>query len=304
MSRLDAALHRATTGFVAEPLEPDAEEPDQQRDNEPVPIRERTLIRHEAHVPHPPHQTAVVESPDDERLDFNFEGFNPEHAEKLIVSESLPPSLREQFRRLGGMLHHAQATNGMKTLMISSAAPNEGKTLTATNIALTLSESYRRKVLLIDGDLRRPSLDKIFQVPTVFGLSEALSSEPERSVSVVQISKTLSLLPAGKPNPDPMSALTSDRMRRLVAEAAAAFDWVIIDTPPVGILTDANLLGSVVDSAVLVVRAGKTSAAEVQRAVQALGREKILGVVLNRAERRYSSEADSYYYASYYSAKR
>ena len=97
-----------------------------------------------------------------------------------------------------------------------------------------------------------------------------------------------------------MSALTSDRMRRLLAEAAASFDWVIIDTPPVGILTDANLLGSIVDAAVLVVRAGKTSAAEVQRAVQALGREKILGVVLNRAERRHSSEADSYYYASYY----
>ncbi len=92
-------------------------------------------------------------------------------------------------------------------------------------------------------------------------------------------------------------------MRRLLAEAAASFDWVIIDTPPVGILTDANLLGSIVDAAVLVVRAGKTPATEVQRAVQAIGREKILGVVLNRAERRHSSEADSYYYASYYSSR-
>jgi capsular exopolysaccharide synthesis family protein len=302
MSRLDAALHRATTGLVADPHEHDTEGFEPELAHEPIPARDRTVIRHEPRGPQP---TSIVESPvGDEALDLHFEGFSPDHAEKLITSETLPPSLREQFRRLGAMLHHSQASNGIKLLMISSAAPNEGKTLTATNIALTLSESYRRRVLLIDGDLRRPSLDKVFQVPVVFGLSEALSSEPERRVSLIQISKTLSLLPAGKPNTDPMSALTSDRMRRLLAEAAATFDWVIIDTPPVGILTDANLLGSIVDSAILVVRAGKTSAAEVQRAVQALGREKILGVVLNRAERRYSSEADSYYYASYYSGKR
>ena len=174
----------------------------------------------------------------------------------------------------------------MKLIMISSAAPNEGKTLTATNIALTLSESYQRRVLLIDADLRRPSLDHLFRIPVIFGLSEALSSEQERTVSVIQVSKNLSLLPGGKPNSDPMSMLTSDRMRRLLAEAAASFDWVIIDTPPVGILTDANLLGAMVDAAVLVVRAGKTPLVEVQRAVQAIGREKILGVVLNRAERR------------------
>jgi capsular exopolysaccharide synthesis family protein len=298
MSRLEAALHRATTGFVAEQPERDAEELEQGLDEESFPPQDRTLVRHE---PHPSPETPVVEA--GESLEFHFEGYNPTHVEKLIVSESLPTSLREQFRRLGAMLHHAQAANGMKLIMVSSAAPNEGKTLTATNVALTLSESYQRRVLLIDGDLRRPSLDQIFQVPSVFGLSEALTSEPEQRVSVIQTSKNLWLLPAGKPNADPMSALTSDRMRRLLAEAAASFDWVIIDTPPVGILTDANLLASIIDAAVLVVRAGKTSAAEVQRAVQAISREKILGVVLNRAERRYSSEADSYYYASYYSSK-
>jgi capsular exopolysaccharide synthesis family protein len=301
MSRLEAALHRATTGVVAEPAIHDGEQPEVAPDEERVADPDRALVRHDAQAPH---QTSVVDSPSgEEALEFQFEAFNPTHAEKLVVSDTLPTSLREQFRRLGAMLHHAQAASGMKLLMVSSAAPNEGKTLTATNIALTLSESYRRRVLLIDGDLRRPSLDQIFQVPSVFGLSETLTAEPERPVSLMQISKTLWLLPAGKPNSDPMSALTSDRMRRLLAEAAASFDWVIIDTPPIGILADANLLGSIVDAAVLVVRAGKTSAAEVQRAVQAIGREKILGVVLNRTDRRHRSEADSYY-ASYYSPKR
>lgn len=303
MSRLEAALHRATTGLIAEESERDGERPAAPLDDDDIlHVPDRTLVRHETRGPY---ETSVVDAPvDGDTLQFHFEGYSPSHAEKLIVCETVPASLREQFRRLGAMLHHAQADSGMKLLMVSSAAPSEGKTLTATNIALTLSESYQRRVLLIDGDLRRPSLDQIFQVPTVFGLSEALTSEPERSVSLVQISKGLWLLPAGKPNSDPMSALTSGRMRRLLTEAAASFDWVIIDTPPVGILTDANLLGSIVDAAVLVVRAGKTPATEVQRAVQAIGREKILGVVLNRAERRNSSEADSYYYASYSSSRR
>jgi protein-tyrosine kinase len=302
MSRLEAALRRAMTGVVAEQLAPDVDDHERKLDDKPLQFPDRMLIRQGTHGPD---QTSVAESPVEEvASEFRFEGFNPSCVEKLIVSEALPASLREQYRRFGALLHHAQATSGMKLLMISSAAPNEGKTLTATNIALTLSESYERRVLLIDADLRRPSLDHVFQLPVVFGLSEALTSETERPVSLIQVSRNLSLLPAGRPSKDPMSALTSDRMRRLLVEAAASFDWVIIDTPPVGIMTDASLLGAMVDAAVLVVRAGTTSADEVQRAVQALGREKILGVVLNRADRRHSSEADSYYYASYYSARR
>jgi protein-tyrosine kinase len=301
MSRLEAALHRATTGLVAEQAEPATDEPGRKLDDKPLQFPDRTLIRQGTHSLD---QTSVLDArAEDESGEFRFEGFNPSHIEKLVVSDALPASLREQYRRLGALLHHAQTASGMKLLMVSSAAPNEGKTLTATNIALTLSESYQRRVLLIDADLRRPSIDHVFQLPIVFGLSEALNSETDPQISLIQVSRNLSLLPAGRPSADPMSALTSDRMRRLLAEATASFDWVIIDTPPVGIMTDASLLGAMVDAAVLVVRAGKTSAPEVQRAVQAIGREKILGVVLNRAERRHSSEADSYYYASYYSSR-
>jgi capsular exopolysaccharide synthesis family protein len=185
--------------------------------------------------------------------------------------------------------------------MITSAIPDEGKTLTATNIALTLSESYHRRVLLIDADLRRPSLDEVFMMPKGYGLNEALTGQAERKVSVIQVSRYLSLLPAGSPNPDPMSTLTSDRMRRLIKEAAETFDWVIMDTPPIGILTDAKLLGSMVDAAVLVVRAGRTPAELIQRSVDALGKNRILGVVLNRAERRRNIGRD-YTYDSYYYA--
>ncbi len=97
-----------------------------------------------------------------------------------------------------------------------------------------------------------------------------------------------------------MSKLTSDRMKRVLAEAAEAFDWVIIDTPPVGILTDAKLLAAMVDSALLVVRAGRTSSALIQRAVDAIGRNKIIGVVLNRVDPRRMMGGDYSYYHSYY----
>ena len=90
-------------------------------------------------------------------------------------------------------------------------------------------------------------------------------------------------------------------MRRLIKEASEAFEWVIMDTPPIGILTDAKLLGSMVDAAVLVVRAGRTPAELIQRSVDALGKNRILGVVLNRAERRRNFGQD-YTYDSYYYA--
>ena len=101
-----------------------------------------------------------------------------------------------------------------------------------------------------------------------------------------------------------MSTLTSDRMRRLLAEAAAAFEWVIIDTPPVGILTDAKLLGAMVDAALLVIRANKTPADVIQRAVDALGRNRIMGVVLNRADVRTTVGSDPYYSSYYYGSRK
>jgi capsular exopolysaccharide synthesis family protein len=188
----------------------------------------------------------------------------------------------------------------IRVVMIASALPGEGKTLTATNLALTLSESYRRRVLLIDADLRRPSQHDVFQVPNVSGLSDGLAAEAEHKLSLVQISPLLSLLTAGRPEPDPMGALTSERMRRVINEAAAAFDWVILDTPPVGLLTDANLLAAMVDVAVIVVRAGLTPVAAVQRATEAIGRERVLGIVLNGVDDQTLSRREGYGYAYLY----
>jgi Mrp family chromosome partitioning ATPase len=104
------------------------------------------------------------------------------------------------------------------------------------------------------------------------------------------------LLPAGRPAHDPMSVLSSERIRQVIEEAGANFEWVIIDTPPVGLLTDARLLASAVDTVLLVVQAGRTPLAAIKTAGDAIGRERILGVVLNRAEKSVVQDSYAYYY--------
>lgn len=223
-----------------------------------------------------------------------------------IVGGQLPPNVVEEYRRLAALLHHTQLERNSQVLMVTSAVAGEGKTLTATNLALTLSGSYGRSVLLVDADLRRPSLHQMFNVANVSGLSDLLSVGSTATPSLMAISPQLTLLTAGRPDPDPMAALTSSRMKQLIDEAKAGFDWVIIDTPPVGLLTDASLLAQMVDLALLVVRAESTPFEQVQRAADAIGRHRITGVVLNRVSKTALGEASRYsdYYSSYTTARK
>jgi len=212
-----------------------------------------------------------------------FERIDSRLAEKVVADRNMAPMWREQYRRLAAMLHDAQGNSGLRVIMVASAAPAEGKTLTATNLALTLSDSYLKRVLLIDADLRKPAIHQLFQLNTTSGLIDGLDAKDDVRVALRQVSSHLWVLPAGRPTSDPMAGLTSDRMRRVVKEARETFDWVIIDTPPLLLLPDAHLLSSMVDGAVLVVRANFTPHDLVKRAADIIGRSRITGVVLNRA---------------------
>jgi capsular exopolysaccharide synthesis family protein len=219
--------------------------------------------------------------------------------EKIVLNDTMAFAPREQYRRLAGVLHDGQNTTGLRVVMIASAVAGEGKTLTAANLAMTLSESYQKRVLLIDADLRRPTLHQLFTTNTAGGLSEGLDPDTKTMFVVRQLSRNLSLLPAGRPTHDPMAALVSDRMRQLIAEARETYDWVIVDTPPLVLLPDAKLLGAMVDGAVLVVRAESTPHELIRRATESIGRRRILGVVLNQAKATpnsgYSYDGYNYY---------
>jgi len=298
MSRVEEALRRAqaeqATGGGSAVEEPPAPGPVADLDpevlaREPFPLemperrpssgRKVAAVSNRATVPAAPKPEPRSDAPTPglllERIDRSLN-------EKVVVDQNIDPASREQYRRLAATLHHAQAANGMKVVLITSAVQGEGKSLTATNLALTLSESYHKSVLLIDADLRRPTLHASFHVDNSSGLSEGLTSHEQRRLPVRQVSHKLSILPAGRPTADPMGAITSGRMRQVIEEAREAFDWIVIDSPPVVLLPDANLLASMADVSVLVVKAAATSYDLVNRALSAVGRERVLGVVLNR----------------------
>lgn len=228
------------------------------------------------------------------------ERFDARLEHKVVVDAEMDPISREQYRRLAAGLHAAQAASGLKVILIASALASEGKTLTTSNLALTFSESYQRTVLLIDGDLRRPSVHQVFGLPRDPGLCEGLSAPADRKLPLHQVSPRLTVLTAGDVSTgDPMGALTSDRMHRVIQEARDAFDWVIVDTPPIGLISDASLLAEFADGVILVVKANATPHDLVQRAVAALGKDRILGLVLNRATNPPGGHY-KYSYSSYY----
>jgi len=205
---------------------------------------------------------------------------HPEHERKLVVSDKVNPVAVEQYRRLAAAVHELQIEQGLKTLMVTSAVPHEGKTLTAVNLALTLSEACERRVLLIDADLRRPFIHQILQIPNARGLSDALHNDAESPL--MQVSEFLSVLPAGHTT-EPM-ALTSDRMRVLLERYAASFDWVLLDAAPVGFMPDAQLLARLTRAVLFVIASHVTPHSLVSRAIADIGEDCVIGTVLNRVE--------------------
>jgi capsular exopolysaccharide synthesis family protein len=202
---------------------------------------------------------------------------------RLVVHPEADPVFVEQYRRLGTALHHAQVQLGVRSVMVASAVAAEGKTLSATNLALMLSRSFNKRVLLVDGDLRKPSVHHLLQLENDNGLSDMLK-RPSGRFTAQTLSPTLSVITGGQPDLDPVSLLVSDAAGQFLAETRDQFDCVVVDTPPVVLFPDAELFASRLDTCVMVVNATTTASPMAARAVAAIGASRILGVVLNRAE--------------------
>jgi capsular exopolysaccharide synthesis family protein len=205
-------------------------------------------------------------------------------AERFVISPGARSELVEEYRTFAATLIRAQEEHNVRVIMMTSALSAEGKTYSAANLALTLSESYQQSVLVIDADLRRPTMHTVFDVANESGLSDGLRSGEPNRIRVVRLTANLALLPAGNPGPNPTAILSSPAMKLLLKSAAVEYRWVIVDTPPIALLPDAHLLASIVHATVLVVRAGSTPCRVIQGAIESLGRDRLMGVVLNRAE--------------------
>jgi protein-tyrosine kinase len=201
---------------------------------------------------------------------------------RLIAHPDADPVFVEQFRTLGAALHHAQIEDGIRSLMVTSGVGGEGKTLSATNLALMLSRSFRKRVLLIDADLRKSSVHHLLGIENRTGLTDILK-RPGEPLMAQAISPTLSVITGGQHDPDPVSLLVSAATTRLLVAAREQFDWIVVDTPPVLLFPDAGLFADRVDTCVMVVSTA-TAGAVASRALGVIGASRTLGVVLNRAE--------------------
>jgi protein-tyrosine kinase len=203
---------------------------------------------------------------------------------RLIGHAEADPVFVEQYRRLGAVLHHAQLEDGIRSVAIASAVGREGKTLTATNIALMLSRSFNKRVLLVDGDLRKPSVHHVLRIENGSGLTDILEGRSKLMEAARSLSPTFFVITSGRHGADPVSLLVSEAAGRFLDEARDQFEWVVVDTPPVALFPDAGLFLDKVDRCVMVVRASSTSPAVATSAVAAIGATRIIGVVFNGAE--------------------
>src|SRR6266478_6945912 len=201
----------------------------------------------------------------------------------------------EQFRSLRTRVLQAGEREQMRSFVVTSADIGEGKTLTALNLAWLLAQSEGIRALVIDSDLRQPCAAEYLGLDLPIGLSEILGGQARLEDAIVRVDPAgLYLLPGGRARDDVAELLGGPTYARLLTDVRRMFDYVIIDAPPLGIFTDANVLISRADGALLVVRAGKTRYTIVDKLLDQLPRERMLGVVLNRADEEL--EPNSYYY--------
>lgn len=217
---------------------------------------------------------------------------------EMVVLNSPKSTASEAYRGIRTGILFSSAESEPQVIMVTSAGPQEGKTITSSNLAITMAQSGN-KVVLLDCDMRRPRVNKLFGISRNRGMTNLLVEKTDLKLTVFNTSiPNLHVIPSGPIPPNPSEILGSRRMEELIEVLRKNFTRIIIDTPPITAVTDATLLGKLSDGVVLVVRANRTvrdmakTGLEQLRAVGA----KLLGVVLNGV----SMDRGSYYYYQYY----
>src|ERR1041385_7836467 len=228
---------------------------------------------------------------------------SPSRVEPHLIAVSQPRSAyTEQFRSLRTKVLEAGERLQMRAIVVTSAGIGEGKTLTALNLAWLLAQTEGVRALVIDSDLRRPCANDYLGIDAPVGLSEVLGGQLRLEDAIVRLEPSgLHLMPGGKPRDDVAELLSGPSYARLLHDVRRMFDYIIIDAPPLGIFTDANVLMNRADGALLVVRAGKTKYGVLDKLLEQIPKDRLMGVVLNRSDDQ--PESSSYYYQHRYYSK-
>ncbi|HEX3436015.1 MAG TPA: CpsD/CapB family tyrosine-protein kinase [Pseudacidobacterium sp.] len=205
----------------------------------------------------------------------------------------------EKFRFLGVRLRHLRREQPLQKVLITSTIPHEGKSMVAANLACTLARKKQQKTLLLEGDVRRPSLSQIFGLDRLPGLCEWLQSDHAQLKNIYHLEgPDLWFLPAGSITSNPLELLQSGRLSVLINQLNTLFDWIIIDSPPILPLADTSVWSRFADGILLVARNGSTRKRQLQRGLEALDSKKLIGALLNSSHNSPASEHYHYYGAS------
>jgi protein-tyrosine kinase len=216
----------------------------------------------------------------------------------VFINSAMTAHGAEQFRTLRSRLYQMRSTQPLKTLLVTSSVPAEGKTFVTNNLAQSIVRQPDRRVLIIDADLRCSRLHVPLGAPVSPGLTEYLKGEADE-ISIIQngLDGNLCFIPGGIESSHPSELLSNGRLKALIARMTPIFDWVILDSPPLLPVADSSFLADMVDGVLLVVRAGQTPMATAQRSCQELQGRNVVGVVLNAVN---PAQAYGSYYSSAY----
>ncbi|MEW7917789.1 CpsD/CapB family tyrosine-protein kinase [Enterococcus avium] len=214
----------------------------------------------------------------------------------LVAIADQNSTITEQYRTIRSNIQFTSVDKELQTMVVTSSGPSEGKSTTSANLAVVFANSGKR-VLLVDADLRKPTVALTFQIPNVRGLSNLLGDRTADSKDYAQttIIDNLWVMPSGPKPPNPSEMLGSKRMEEVIAELTQEFDLIIFDMPPVATVTDAQILAAKTDGTLLVVRERQIKKQNLVKAYDLLriAKANILGVVYNAAKK---ADDSSYYY--------
>ena len=268
---------------------------------EATPVVPSTLAQRE--VPQPQATTEVPKTATNLAGPFDqFESLpvtlSPES--KLVSLTQKDGLAAEKFRFLGVRLRQLQQTRPLKKVLITSTIPEEGKSMISANLACTLARRKQQKTLLIEGDLRRPTLSRQFGLGTISGMCECLQGSADLEMSIYRLDALgLWILPAGSTPQNPLELMQAGKLSPVMQQLSSWFDWIVIDSPPILPLADTSVWARFADGILLVTRQGTTQKAQLQRGLEALESTKLLGAIVNGSTSVMHSD---YYYQRYGSA--
>jgi capsular exopolysaccharide synthesis family protein len=227
-----------------------------------------------------------------------------QNVDQHLVSILAPSSFEaEQYRVLRHVLKERRKLDALTTIAVSSAIPGDGKTTTAINLAAALAQDPDTRVLLVDADIRRPSISKYLELDDApgTGLVDMVQNPALELKKAVRFRTrpNFSILQAGKPPEAPHEVLNSPRLEQVLGEARRHYDYIVLDSPPVVPVPDCRILAKLVDGILLIVAAHKTPRTLLAAALDAMDPEKLIGLVFNNDDRPLGGYG--YYYHGYYS---